>query len=275
MKQVMNGIRYVEVPNGEIMEDPTNMFIIGDDPVMLIDTGSLAGIDAVFRALDQLGNPDVRAILLTHVHVDHGENTEQIRDFTGAPVRFHQFERAELKQSEHSVTLDEPITEGEIIEHAGFRFESVLTPGHAAGHLAFVEQERNFGIVGDLVTGSGSSAVFPPWGDLTAYIASMQLIADRGVNPLLPSHGDPVTNGPDALRHFIRRRLMREQQILDLIDGQTRSAEEIRDLLYEDLPVEVLNDVTGNVILHLKKLENESRVRRFESNGAARFVRVS
>lgn len=273
MIRTWNEIRYAEIPNGDILEDPTNMFIIGDDPVILIDTGSMAGLNAVTHTLEQIGNPVVSAILLTHVHIDHGENTDEIRRLTGAPVRFHERELPELAGSDHTITLDEAIADGEIIEHAGYRLQAVLTPGHAAGHLAFIETTQNYGFAGDLLTGSGSSAVFPPWGDLADYVHSMQRIADLGVNPLLPSHGGLVTNAPEALAHFVRRRMLREKQILELLDGQARTAEEIRDLLYTGLPPDVLNDVTGNVILHLEKLERDTRVRRIECNSGTCFAR--
>jgi glyoxylase-like metal-dependent hydrolase (beta-lactamase superfamily II) len=274
MIEVRDNIRYAEIPNGDIMNEPTNMFIVGNDPVILIDTGSMVGIANVMEALAELGNPTVSAILLTHVHIDHGENTEEIRRLTDAPVRFHELELPELRgTTTHHITLDEPINNAEIIEHAGYQFEAVLTPGHAAGHLSFIEINENFGFVGDLVTGWGSSAVFPPWGNLSDYIESMNAVAERGTNPLLPSHGGPVTNGPEALKHFVQRRLDREQQILDLLDDDALSAEQVRDRLYENLPEDVLSDVTGNVILHLEKLERESRVTRIESRGTTSFVR--
>ncbi|MEX2425940.1 MAG: MBL fold metallo-hydrolase [Thermomicrobiaceae bacterium] len=272
MKKFRNDIRYAEIPNGEIMDDPTNMFIIGTGPIILVDPGSTFGLDTVTQILDNLGNPTVASILLTHVHVDHAESTNEIRRITGAPVRFHQLELPELGKSAHNITLDEPIASGEIIEHGEFRFEAMLTPGHSAGHLAFIEQNQGFGLVGDLVTGWGSSAVFPPWGNLADYIASMEAVADRGVNPLLPSHGEPVTNGPDALRHFARRRLEREAQILELLKTESLTVEQIRDRVYSNLPQDLLDDVSGNVILHLEKLEGESRLKRIEVDGTTYFT---
>lgn len=240
---------------------------------MLIDTGSMTGIATLLETLHDLGNPSVSTILLTHVHIDHAESTCEIQRRTGATVRFHERELPELAKTEsHQVRLDKPVENGEIIEHAGYRFEAVLTPGHAAGHLSFIETTENFGFVGDLITGSGSSAVFPPWGNLTDYLDSMQRVAERSTNPLLPSHGDPVTNGPEALRHFVRRRLQREQQILELLNGRSLSAAEVRDRLYDNLPQDLLSDVTGNVILHLEKLERENRVQRTSTGPESQFT---
>jgi endoribonuclease LACTB2 len=274
MHTFRDDIRYIEVPNGSIMNDPTNVFIIGTDPVMLIDTGSTAGLPVLLDALESIGNPTVSAILLTHVHIDHAESTDNVRQLTGAGVRFHELELPELAETRsHTVTLDHPIEHGEIIVHGQYEFEAVLTPGHAAGHLSFIERNHEFGFVGDLITGFGSSAVFPPWGNLTDYIGSMKAIADRGTNPLLPSHGEPVTNGPDALRHFVARRIEREQQILALLEEDTLTVEDVRDRLYENLPQDLLSDVTGNVILHLEKLEREGQITRFDSD-APRFQRV-
>jgi glyoxylase-like metal-dependent hydrolase (beta-lactamase superfamily II) len=268
-------IRYVEVPNGSIMNDPTNVFIIGSDPVLLIDTGSTFGLPALLDALESIGNPTVSTILLTHVHIDHAESAEEVRRLTGAQVRFHELELPELAETRsHTITLDRPIEHGEMIEHGQYQFEAVLTPGHAAGHLSFIERNHEFGFVGDLITGSGSSAVFPPWGDLSDYINSMKSIAERGTNPLLPSHGEPVTNGPDALRRFVARRIEREQQILTLLEDKPLTVEEVRDRLYDNLPQDLLSDVTGNVILHLEKLEREGQITRIDSDALPRFQRL-
>jgi glyoxylase-like metal-dependent hydrolase (beta-lactamase superfamily II) len=275
MHEIRDNIRCVEVPNGEIMDDPTNVFIIGQDPIVLIDTGSLYGVDTLFRALDEIGNPSVSTILLTHVHIDHAESTSEVQRQTGARVRFHEAELPELAATTtHQLQLDAPIASGEILEFAGYRFEAVLTPGHAAGHLSFIETRENFGFVGDLITGSGSSAVFPPWGNLTDYLHSMRAIADRETNPLFPSHGEQVTNGPDALRHFVQRRLEREQQILAMIDECGMSVEAVRDSLYENLPQDLMSDVTGNVLLHLEKLEREGQITRCHDSGSLKFVRA-
>jgi endoribonuclease LACTB2 len=262
-------LRYVAIPNGPIMDDPTNMIIVGDDPVILIDPGSLPGLESVLETLDRLSNPGVDAILLTHIHVDHGESADELRRMLNAPVRFHLDELPELATSSHAITLDEPIEHGEIIAFAGFEFEAVLTPGHAVGHISFIERNNNFGIVGDLITGWGSSAIFPPYGDLSAYVDSMRRIADRGTNPLLPSHGDPVTNGPEALQAFVRRRLQREEEILNLLADEALPLESIRDRLYDNIPQDLIGDINGNVLLHLEKLEDEDRVvRRSVASGA-------
>jgi glyoxylase-like metal-dependent hydrolase (beta-lactamase superfamily II) len=255
-------IRWVETPNTGVMDDPTNMVIIGIDPVLLIDPGSPAGVGAALAALEQIGSPKVEAILLTHIHIDHGGSAEELRQRLDAPVWFHEAELPELARASHDITLDRAIEHGEVIPFAGRRLEAILTPGHAAGHLSFIDLDDNLGIVGDLITGWGSSAIFPPFGDLNDYIASMDLLRERGVNPLLPSHGPLVTNGPEALRKFIERRRQREAEILRLLETGSMTIEEIRDRLYANVPQDLISDVTGNVVLHLEKLEREGRVRR-------------
>jgi hypothetical protein len=87
-------LRWVEIANGNVMDDPTNMFIIGRNPVILVDPGSMPGLGTVVETLVQLGNPEVAAILLTlaagwrqacafsDVHAQAGEvpMTERLRD---------------------------------------------------------------------------------------------------------------------------------------------------------------------------------------------------
>jgi glyoxylase-like metal-dependent hydrolase (beta-lactamase superfamily II) len=260
IKTFGEGIHWVETPNTGVMDDPTNMVIVGADPVWLIDPGSPAGLDTVLAALREIGSPRVASILLTHIHIDHGGSADQLSRTLGAPVWFHEAELEELARARHHLSLDRAIAGGEILTLAGRRFEAILTPGHAAGHLSFVDLESSVGIVGDLITGWGSSAIFPPFGNLEDYIRSLDLIRRRGVNPMLPAHGPVVTNGPEALATFIERRNRREEQILGLLASNPLTIEEIRDSLYGEVPHDLIGDVTGNVALHLEKLHREGRV---------------
>jgi endoribonuclease LACTB2 len=255
------GLKRVITSNGHIMDDPTNCFIIGADPVWLVDPGSMPGIDAVHEALRQLGNPDVGAIILTHIHVDHGGSAGSLSEYYDAPVWFHPAEYPELAVQDFILRNDRELSDGEILELGPFQFEVILTPGHALGHISLVETDQNFGLVGDLVTGWGSSAIFPPYGSLKQYITSMERIRDRGVNPLYPAHGDPVENGPQALEKFITRRRQREEQILAYIhDHGPSSVNSVLYAVYENIPQDLIADVTGNVQLHLDKLVDEGLI---------------
>src|SRR3954468_758049 len=73
--------------------------LVDGDGAVLVDTG-LPRIDLprIHQRLEKLGvGPrDVRAILLTHGHLDHAGNAAQLHAWSGAPIYAHPAEQAHL-----------------------------------------------------------------------------------------------------------------------------------------------------------------------------------
>ena len=76
---------------------------------------------------------------------------------------------------------------------------------------------------GDCVLSRGTTAVhLDQGGDMAAYVASLQKLADQNANLLLSFHGTPVTDPAAKLAELIEHRNSRDQSILECLrDGVT------------------------------------------------------
>lgn len=97
----------------------------------------------------------------------------------------------------------------------------LLTPGHTTDHLSFLLEEEGTFFSGDNVLGQGTS-VFE---DLGAYLSSLQRSADilesqrekAGGGQIYPGHGPAIVDGKPAIEMYMRHRLDREKQIVELL----------------------------------------------------------
>lgn len=260
--KVADGIVRVVVPNDGIMEEETNAYIVGDDPVLVVDPGSAAGTATVLAALKELGNPAVRDILLTHAHPDHAAGAGALREATGAPVWLHPDDFPILGRMGFEVPVDHELADGQVVEIDGRAFEALLTPGHAAGHIVFVERGTGVTLAGDMVHGVGTVGIFPPHGSLQAYLNSLQRMLDHGVTRLLPGHGPVVEDGPAKLRFYISHRLAREAEIVGVLEDGPTVVEEIVIRLYPDVQPQHRHAARATVRAHLERLMDAGRVTR-------------
>ena len=113
----------------------TNCYIIYDektlDAVVIdpSDEGALA--EARIKALGL----QVRAILLTHGHFDHGGDAARIRALTGAPIYVHPADRTLPSWLTHGLSADRDLADGDELDFAGLRFTVLHTPGHTGGSV--------------------------------------------------------------------------------------------------------------------------------------------
>ncbi|KAF8922988.1 hypothetical protein BGZ58_003503 [Dissophora ornata] len=174
------------------------------------------------------------------------------------------------------------------------------TPGHTSDHCSFYLKEENTLFTADCVLGQGT-AVFE---DLSSYIKSLEkqlaIVGGGGGGgvasfKIYPGHGPVIEDGPNKIREYIKHRLDREKQILGVLSLTTtpitsgtlesgsnnnnndtnaptvggKTAMQIVSVIYEAYPASLHRAAEHQVLLHLKKLEQDGKVKR---KGAANFT---
>jgi glyoxylase-like metal-dependent hydrolase (beta-lactamase superfamily II) len=207
--------------------------VAGADGWTLIDTGLGPGGEERWRAaLEQLGRPPVRSIVLTHYHPDHVGASAALVRLTGAAEvlqgridadvarsmytdprdlaalgRFlgeHGMPAASIETSlYHERELLVPpavptrvLEEGDVVVLGDDEFAVLLLPGHADGHIALYEERSGTLFAGDTIlqeiTPNVSTWHHTQPDPLARYLATLERIADLGPAVVYPGHFGPI-----------------------------------------------------------------------------------
>lgn len=226
----------VLAPNPSPMTlDGTNTWILAEPGArhcVVVDPGpdDAAHLQALQVLLDQRGL-SVAVTVLTHGHIDHSESARHWHEMTGAPVR--------ALDPGHRYGGD-GIGGGEVLEVDGLEVRVVATPGHSADSVSLVVPAEGFILTGDTVLGRGTTVVAWPDGDLAAYLASLDVLRiqaeSSAAQRLLPGHG-PVLDDPiSVLAGYVDHRHARLDQVRAAMAAGARTAEEVVDAVYDDIP---------------------------------------
>ena len=245
----------------------TQTYLAGEKEVAVIDPGPNLSehVEALLHAVS--GRP-VIAIMCTHTHRDHSPAARPLANVTGAPIvgcAPLALEAAGPRADESfdgDYQPDRVLEDGETVEVDGRQLIAVATPGHTSNHLCYAFDDALF--TGDHVMGWSTTVVFPPDGDMGAYMASLEKLRKRGDRVYYPAHGPPVTNPQQYVRHLTGHRLQREKQILRLVGERPRDIPDIVTNAYPGLDQRLVTAAGGSVLAHLLDLERRGLVVRSE-----------
>jgi glyoxylase-like metal-dependent hydrolase (beta-lactamase superfamily II) len=200
-------LEVVSLPNGQLSQ---NCYLVADRrtrDAVIIDPGEepplfLAELDTRAWTL--------RAIWLTHAHVDHIMGVGAVKRATGVPIHLHPLDRriydalpqfgAWLGQElEVAPPPDVALAAGDRLRVGGFEFEVRPTPGHSPGSVSFVGNGMIFG--GDVLFNGSVGRTDLPGGDFATLMSSIhsQFLSLPDSTVVHSGHGPDTTIGVERL----------------------------------------------------------------------------
>jgi hydroxyacylglutathione hydrolase len=181
----------------------SNAYLFADRPGgsgVLVDCNDVA--DPLFEriAADDIA---ITQILLTHHHGDHVAGLSEVRERAGSPpVLAHELTAAEILDP-----VDETIGDGDRLRSGELEIEAIHTPGHSAGHLAFLIAGSDC-VTADLIFKGTVGGTMAP--GATGFADLKGSIMDRVMElppstRLHPGHREPTTVADEwELNPFVR-----------------------------------------------------------------------
>ena len=181
----------------------SNCYIVGSEQTkegIIIDPGAEA--EAILDTVRELGL-EIKAIVLTHGHMDHFEALGKVKKVTGASVAIHSDDMPFLENqpccsmanfgTPQQFSVDRLLKDGDSIDCGDLHFLVIHTPGHSPGGICLLGHEVlfsgdtlfNFGIGRYDVTGGNYNQLMD-----SIHTKLMVLPDDTAVHP---GHG-PSTN---------------------------------------------------------------------------------
>jgi glyoxylase-like metal-dependent hydrolase (beta-lactamase superfamily II) len=200
-------LEVVALPNGQFAE---NCYLVADRrtrEAIIIDPGEEP---AMFLAELDTRAWTLRAIWLTHAHVDHVIGVGAVRRATGAPIHLHPLDRPIYDALPQfgawvGMQLDPPpppdvaLQHGQPVRVGRFEFDVRFTPGHSPGSVSFVGHDRVFG--GDVLFNGSVGRTDLPGGDYATLMATIQsqFLSLPDSTVVHSGHGPDTTIGVERL----------------------------------------------------------------------------
>ena len=199
-----------------------NCSIFGDEQTreaIVIDPGdNIPEILAIVKRHEL----SVKAIVITHAHIDHIGGAHKLRAATGAPVYMNQND-ALLRdmidvqagwlgvETPEKVTIDTPVREGDKLVLGTTEFSVLDTPGHTQGSISLWIPAENKLIAGDTLFRDSIGRTDLPGGDGRQILRSIhdKLLPLPDETIVIPGHGETTTIGREKQFNYFLQGLSR------------------------------------------------------------------
>ncbi|MDX6589864.1 MAG: hydroxyacylglutathione hydrolase [Solirubrobacterales bacterium] len=183
----------VWLSNAYLVADPerrTGVLIDGNDELgPLLERAEREGIE-------------ITHVLVTHPHGDHIAGLPEARAKLGnPPLVAHAATAAELDDEVEVILGD-----GDVLDAGGIGIEAIFTPGHAAGHLAYLIEGEHLFTADVLFKGTVGGTMAPGAGGFDDLKASVMRLMELHPETLVhPGHREATTIGAELAENpFVR-----------------------------------------------------------------------
>ena len=195
-----------------------NCSIFGDEAsreAMVVDPG-----DEIDRILEVLAfhHLKVKAIVVTHAHIDHIGGAAKLKQVTGAPVYMNQNDRALQQMLDtqaawlgmapvEPVDIDGGAKDGDRLLVGATEFHVLHTPGHTQGSISLWIPGEGKLVAGDTLFRDSIGRTDLPGGDGRQILQSIhdKLLTLPEETVVIPGHGEPTTIGREKqFNYFLR-----------------------------------------------------------------------
>lgn len=199
----------IEIKNFVFSPFMENTYVIYDETkeAVVVDPGCYEDYEKD-ELTSFISNNELRVVKLlnTHCHIDHVFGNQFVKEKYSVELYIHPKDEDTLRSVkvyapaygfQHYVESEPDvfIEEGNYIEFGNSRFEVIFTPGHAPGHVVFVDREQNVCIGGDVLFDGSIGRTDLPGGDYNTLINSIHnKVFPLGDDMIIyPGHGNTTT----------------------------------------------------------------------------------
>ena len=199
-------------------------------------------------------------LILTHCHIDHRLTRTEILNI---PVWCHEKEKIFFQDREHFFTamglkrsgldlaglfdfahgmfgteIEHGLVDGERIDLGGITLETIHTPGHTPGHIAFFIPEHDLLFAGDIDLTPFGPFYGHDFADIDDFLASIEKLKQVEAKIVVSGHAGPFNgNLSERFREYAEVIHSRDRLLLEKL-SQPKSIEEFKgsNLFYKAYP---------------------------------------